>query len=461
MKKFTVIILTIILFGGLPIWAKQEATIQKYDITFQQAYELMLENNNALKAYNELINKQKYEKRAAIGEFLPKIALNATYLHFNENLTLNSSGKVMNFPFSATTMIQDQNVFTMGGFAVWNIFTGGKLLSNHAAARAKLEAADKKYCEIKDNLTLELVKRYYGLRLAKETVQVRLQVKDGMEKHLRDAKLLEKEGMISKSERLHAEVAYSDAVREYKASLRDLNIVEEGLKTLIKSEDANLKDISIEPVSLLFVSNGKDIDVEEMKRNAVANNPQLLQLRAKKKALNAKYHAQMANYSPTVSLVAYDIFAKDNLSQAFPTAAVGVTANWLLFDGLSRYNNVRAANSERKMADYEIADAQYNIESLVVKQYQDLMKYKERYESSDKSLENAKEALRTADLAFREGLGTSLQVTDAQMMLSKVKIERLKSIYDYDVTLADLLKTNGDAREFVNFTVTPEISEAK
>ncbi|MBR1753437.1 TolC family protein [bacterium] len=454
MKKIlTVLIVLIINFNSVSA-KTQEASVQKVDLSFEQAYELMLENNNSLKAYNELINKQKYEKRAALGEFSPKVVMNATYLHFSENWTLNSSGNVMNIPFSATTLIQDRNLFTMGGTAVWNVFTGGKLLSNHAAARAKLEAADHKYREIKDNLTVELVKRYYGLRLARDVVEVRKQVSDGMDKHLRDAKLLEREGMISKSERLHAEVAASDAKRDYKAALRDANIAQEGLKALIKSENANLKDIYVEPKSMLFIYKKSDVDLDQMKENAIANNPQLMQLRAKKKALNAKYHAQMANYSPTVSLVAYDIFATDNLSQAVPHAAFGVTANWLLFDGLSRYNNVRAADSERKMADYEIADAQFNIESLVIKQYEDLMKYKEKYDSSDKNVENAKEALRTADLAFREGLGTSLQVTDAQMMLSKVNIDRLKAIYDYDVTLVDLLKTNGDAKEILHFIVS-------
>lgn len=327
MKKI-LITLTILILSINQIYAEtKEAVVQKVDLSFEQAYELMLENNNSLKAYNELINKQKYEKRAALGEFAPKIMMNATYLHFSDDWTLTSTGSVMGFSFSANTMIQDRNLFTMGGAAVWNIFTGGKLLSNHAAARAKLEAADNKYREIKDNLTVELVKRYYGLRLARDVVQVRQQVYEGMEKHLHDAKLLEKEGMISKSERLHAEVAFSDAKRDYKASLRDANIAQEGLKTLIKSENANLKDIYVEPNSLLFIYKQSDVDMDQMKANALANNPQLMQLRAKKKALNAKYHAQMANYFPTVSLVAYDIFATDNLSQAVPHGALGVTAN--------------------------------------------------------------------------------------------------------------------------------------
>ena len=429
----------------------QKGGIEKVDLTFEQAYELMLENNNALKAYNEMIKQMKYEKRSALGQFSPKVGLNATYMHFNEDLKLTSSVPVMGHTLNATTLIQDQNVFTAGGAVVWNIFTGGKLLSNHAAARAKLEASNEKYKEVKDDLTLELVKRYYGLRLARDVVEVRKQVADGIAQHYRDAKLLEKEGIISKSERLHAEVANEEAQREYKASLRDANVIEEGLKTLIKAENANLKDVYVHPSSLLFVYDDSSIDLAQIKTLSLTNNPQLNQLKAKKKALNAKYHAKMAEYSPTISLFAYDVAGVSHLSEAFPRAAVGGSANWLLFDGLSRYNNVKAANCERKMVDYQIADAQYNIESLINKQYQEMMKNREKYESSTKSIENAKEALRTSTLAFKEGFGTSLQVTDAQMMLSKVKIERLNSIYNYDVALTDLLKTSGDTKALLNF----------
>lgn len=459
MKK----ILSLFFIAGIllvqPVFSAEvkKGGIERVDLTFEQAYELMLENNNKLKAYNELIKQMKFEKRSALGQFSPKVVLNATYIHFDDNLTLTSQGS-MKTPFSPTpitfgaqTLIQDQNVFTAGGAVVWNIFTGGKLLSNHAAARAKLEASNEKYREVQDELTLELVKRYYGLRMARDVVEVRKQVADGIGQHLKDAKLLEKEGIISKSERLHAEVAYADAMRDYKASLRDANVIEEGLKTLIKAQDANLKDVCIQPNSLLFVYDDSTIDIVAMKENVKANNPQLKQLRAKKKALNAKYHAKMANYSPTLSLFAYDVAAASHLSEAFPRAAIGGTANWLLFDGFSRYNDVKAANSERKMVDFEISDAEYNLESLVVKQYQELMKYKEQYDSSSKSIENAQEALRTSSLAFKEGFGTSLQVTDAQMMLSKVKIERLNSIYNYDVTLADLLKTNGDTKAILNY----------
>ena len=79
------------------------------------------------------------------------------------------------------------------------------------------------------------------------------------------------------------------------------------------------------------------------------------------------------------------------------------------------------------------------------------MKQKENYDSSKASLTKAEEALRVASLSFKEGFGTSLQVTDAQMMLLKVKIDRLNAIYNFDVTLTDLLKTNGDTEEIFQY----------
>lgn len=441
----------ILFFSCSSVYAVETETSGLVDLSFEQAYELMLENNNSLKSHNEKIKQTKYEKNSAVGQFSPKVVMNSTYLHLSDEMNLTTRDKVMGMPVSITSHIQDQNLFTFGGGVVWNIFTGGKLLSNHAAARAKYELANEQYRDIKDELTVELVKRYYGLRLAIDVAQVRKQTAECIENHVKDAKLLEKEGVISKAERLHAEVAYADAMRDYKASMRDVNIIEEGLKTLIKADGVNLKGVKIEPASLLFVFDETNVDVEAMKQNALTNNPKIKQLEQKRKIMDAKYNAKVADYMPTVSLFAMDIVGASNLSETIPRGAIGGSANFVLFDGFSRTNDVRAAKSERKSVDYETEDAKYNIECLVVKLYQELMKNKETYDFAEKSLEKAEESLRVANLSFKEGFGTSLQVTDAQMMLLKIKTERLNSIYKYDVTLADLLRTNGDTDEILNY----------
>ncbi len=461
LNKIILIIILLLMFEFSYAAEAKKASVEKVGMTFEQAYELMINNNNAIKATYQEVQAKKYEKRAAVGHFFPKVVLNTSFVHFGDDITvdkgtfgpLSLGGGMINVPAMSLgdIKLQDKNLWTFGGGVVWNIFTGGKILALNSAARAYLEATNEKYKQKTNEYTVELVKRYYGLRLAEDVVQVRKQYLETVSKHLSDAKKLEKEGIISKSERLHADVAYSQAKRDYDASLRDKNIIEEGLKTLIKADDVDLSEVVIAAESPLFMYK-KDLEtINEFKTLAIKENPQLKQLEAKQKIAKANYRAKAANYSPTVSLFAYDIFASRDKSYQIPSWAIGGSINWVLFDGLTRYNELKAAKCVKEQVRYEQADARNNIRALVTKKYQELIKNKEMYESTNVSIENAKEALRTANLAFKEGLGTSLEVTDAQMALSSVKIQRLNAIYNYDIALTELLSTKGSAEEILKY----------
>ena len=123
----------------------------------------------------------------------------------------------------------------------------------------------------------------------------------------------------------------------------------------------------------------------------------------------------------------------------------------MLFDGFSRYNNLKAADALRKEVKYASFAAKNDIESLVVKNYNELLKYKEEYESTDKTIESAQESLRCAMLAFREGYGTSLSVTDAQTMFAAIKIQRLNALYKYDLKLAEMLANIGESDKILEY----------
>src|SRR5574344_641112 len=441
--------------GADAVGETKKATVKKVALSFEQAYELMMANNNAIKACLEEINEKKYQKKAAFGEHFPKIGINSTYSHMSDPVEVRSQSMNLmpGLAISTPSMrLQDENLWSLNVGAVWNVFTGGKILALNSAARAKLEGTNNKYRALTNDLTVELVKRYFGLKMAQQVVVVRQQVLDTTRKHLSDAKKLEAAGIIARSERLHAEVAYSQAKRDFDASLRDVAIVQEALKTLIKSDKVgDLEDVEVYPSTDLFMYNDDFDNLAEVKAIALKENPNLKQLEVKKKLAQANYKSNVANYYPTVSLFAYDIPASSDMSYLMPRWQIGASANWTLFDGLSRYNNLKAADSVRKQVKFEQADANNNIQSLVVKNYEELMKYKEEYESTESSIKSAKEALRVSLCAFNEGLGTSLAVTDADTALSGVKITRLNSIYNYDVTLSDLLRTKGNSEDVLKY----------
>ena len=263
--------------------------------------------------------------------------------------------------------------------------------------------------------------------------------------------MLEEVGIIAKSERLHADVAYSQALCDYNSALRDEEIAEEGLKNLIKAEDVNLSDVKVQILSSLFLYDKELDSLSAYKEKAIANNPDFKQTEVKKQLAKANYRAKAAEYSPVLSVFSYDIAASNNLSHQVPKFGVGAGVNFTLFDGLSRYNNLQAAKHLKEQVKYETLSAKNNIETLVTKTYNELLKYKEQYDSTNKSIESAEEALRTAELAFREGVGTSLSVTDAQSALSAIKIKRLNALYNYDVAFATLLSTQGNSEEISEY----------
>ncbi len=445
MRKKLIAIVFIIFVLNTRVFAQevQKGSVETVEMTIEQAYDLLLANNKSLKVAEEVINEKKYKKRAAIGHFFPKVVLNTTYIGFSQPIGTEVSGRELVF--------QDQNVWGVGGGALWNIFTGGKILAMNSAARANYIGANEKLREVRDNLTSTLIERYYGLKLARDVVTVRKQVFETTQKHLEDAKKLEAAGIIPKSERLHAEVAFSKADREYKAATRDAIVVEDALKSLVKADSVDLKDVVVNPTSKLFIYNKEFEKLAEYQKIASDNSPLLKQMEVKQKLAKANYRSELSNYSPVVSLFAYDIVGSKDLGQGIPRYAMGATANFLLFDGLSRYNNVKAAASVKKQVDLEKEEAENKVTTLVNKQYNELLKYKEQYESTNSAIINAEEALRVSTKSFNEGFGTSLAVTDAQTALAGVKIERLNAIYNYDKCLAELLKSNGKTNEIFNY----------
>lgn len=63
----------------------------------------------------------------------------------------------------------------------------------------------------------------------------------------------------------------------------------------------------------------------------------------------------------------------------------------------------------------------------------------------------AHENYKLRSLAFKEGLATSVEVVDAQMLLSGAKTQRLNAAYNYVKKLAELSVLSGDNDLFFKF----------
>jgi outer membrane protein TolC len=486
MKTRINILLLLALFSllGYTAWGGRPAAVRQ--LSFGQALDLTYQNSHVLKEVSYLQEQKDQERLAAKGLFFPTIGVTASAIMMSDPLeldlnplkdaitplykTLGTYGKfgdvpgltddvatqVMRQKLNAglsqiqnedwTQVIQKQQFAVVAATLQWPVFTGGKILIANKAAGIRQKDVHDVSLQKEGELMSELVERYYGLCLASSVVKVRMEVSDGMQKHLDDALKLENQGIISNADLLQARVYRAQAGRELSKAVRNSTIVNQALINTMAIGDSSL----VEPVSALFYLDSIEPQAYFTSK-ARTNSPLLKQIETKKLLAEQKYKAERSEFFPSIALQGtYDIVNKD-LSNYVPDWEVGVGLKWTIFDGVTRIGKVRAASMQTKqIAEFGIK-AQADIYTTINKLYNELNMYREQLTELETATRYAEEYLRSREKEFQEEVSNSTQVIDARLALAQVRTERLQAMYNYDLTLARLLEYSGMAGDFPSY----------
>ena len=83
--------------------------------------------------------------------------------------------------------------------------------------------------------------------------------------------------------------------------------------------------------------------------------------------------------------------------------------------------------------------------------YSSLIEAWELVQASVKTVEQAQEALRLANVRYGAGTATQLDVLTSQVALTEARLNQLQAYYGYNVALAAMRQAIGLADEFVQF----------
>lgn len=493
-RNSRIIFILLLIFLNVRVFSQDKTAVS---LTFSEAYGQMNQNSHVLKQAGFEIREKEADKKAAFGLRAPRVFVTATAVQMADPLTLDltpvrdainplyevlgkygnfsgvpnpdpkTSGVMPTLPDNISTqvlrgkiqegqaginaaewnkMIQEKRFASVNANFVWPLYTGGKINAANKASQIYEEEAGLHQEQKKGELLSELATRYYGLVLAVQACKVRGQVAEAMKKHLFDSQKLSEQGQIAKVEYLHAQVANSDAERELKKANREAIVVKRALQNTMAVSDSS----DLLPASQLFIL--KNIENEDFFIElALRNNPMLQQVDSKRELAATGVKLEKSNYLPTVALTGtYDLADKD-LSPYMPQWLVGVGVNWSLFEGNARHRKLQAAQFKEDQVEQAGLKAEEDIKTVIKKMHQQLGMQVEQLEELDKTLEFAKTYVESRDKAFHEGLSTSTELVDANLLLAKVKIDRLQAMYNYDVTLATLLQICGSPDMFLAY----------
>lgn len=471
---------------------------QGHLLSFDQAMQIMLEKNPALRRQKEEIKQREYEIKSKRGWRMPSVSLNATAVAMSDPLHLdltpvgetiaplyntlgtygvfsgvpnpdpntNSSMPILPDEMSTAAVrkqmldagqaiesaewdkiIQERNFALVSANFALPIYAGSKINGANQAAEVNLGISQEELRHAEGILLTELVTRYYGLALGIQVVELREEMLKSMDNHYADAKKLFDNGMIAKVELLHAQVARNEAEREVKEARRNVEIIRTGLNATLASDSLG----QIIPASNLFI-NKELTGLTSWIDRAKLLNPQLKQLHGKKELVEIKHKVERNEYFPTIAAMGnYNIVDKD-FSEYMPDWLVGIGMQWTLFEGMSRKNNIRASETLQKQVEYAEQKANNDLEAYLVKLFNELQMQMEQKEELETTLELANEYCSSTENAFSQGFATSTTVVEANTKVLQVKTKRLSVLYNYDVTLAHFLQTAGVPNQFVEFS---------
>jgi hypothetical protein len=299
--------------------------------------------------------------------------------------------------------------------AVLPLYTGGVIPAAQRGQR-RPRTGQRRARSTRQSLTVQLAQAYFGQRLAEQAVDVRRDVRDGLNRHLSDAEKLEREGFATRAQRLQATVARDKAEREARRR-NDLATLKAALATLLRSGG------EVQPVSPLFVQRAPLEPVASFERTAQAaaaagsracgrwwrrpnracacSRPLKPQIRLRPVRLppprrNADRSGLGVRHRPEVHL---------------PVAELATGAD-------------RAARAQQEQAEAGLREAENQVALGVRKAWNELETARQQFVLLDSSIAQAQENLRLQELAFREGQATSLDVIDARLGLRRPRRAR-------------------------------------
>lgn len=441
-----------------------QAQTGKYSLTLQEAVKLMNANNPTIRMTDKAISIAQGERQKLNAFWYPMLNTSGMYVHLSNKVEVKQPLNTYTEPvkefvqsvipneqfitsilnqvgsYSLSVPLLQRNLTTWDANFSWPVFTGGKRMYATCIGNRMVDLAKAGKAETHAVLQTELIQTYFSLQLADKILEVRKQTYRNLQQHYEHALKLEANGMITKAERLFAEVNRQEAKREWETARQEREVAHQALRSLL-----NLQEMETEilPVSPLFISEHLP-DSLYFKNLIPISNYSLSKLRLEESIAENQLRISKSAYLPTIALFGKQTLYAHHLPRnLMPRTLIGIGFTWNLFDGLNREANVRVSRLAKESIALEKEKAENTLDVLVQKLYSELQEAQDEMNTLQTTITMSEELLRIRRKSFEEGMATSTEVMDAEVILSKVRIAMLLAMYQFDVSLASLCSVCG------------------
>jgi len=282
---------------------------------------------------------------------------------------------------------------------------------------------------------------YYALLAARHLKEVGEETVRQSKEHLDQAKGFYEAGTRTKFDVTNAEVTLTNAQLDL---IKANNAVTIARVTLANA--MGVPNYPIGELEELLTFEKMEITEEQALKEGLAARPDLLSLQAQRSAAEASVRSAQRTNFPVLSGVADYVYSNGFGGDGYHFDHdwdVGATLTLPIFSGFLIESQVAQARANLTVIGANEESLRQDVILAIHTAYSTLVETEERVKTAEVVVRQAQENLDLANGRFQAGVGTSIEQTDAQVLLANAKTSRIQALFDYRVAAAALLKAMG------------------
>lgn len=430
---------------------------QHQAMSVEQAVKYALQNSTAIANAHlnvEIASARVNETRAA---GLPQITGSASLMHYPEiqRFVLENTP---NTPFYTNQLADDAPIAF--GLQLANSLTGtlsatqllfnGSYLVGLRAAKTYKELSAKELKQAKISLSEQIQKTYYTILVNQEKTKLFDLSINRLDSTYRETKALYKNGFVEQIDIDRLEVSLNNLKAEKQKSDRMLRLATLGLKLQmgmpVKDSirlTSTLEDIQIENISPAntTIDYSKRIEYQTLQTQKALAGLDM-------ENVKSGYYPSLVGLATLgVNSAASKIENLGNVSEKnryAPYGFIGISLNVPVFDGFQKKFKYQQSKLTLQKVNQGMKQMENTIDLELEQANISLANAQTNLDIQKRNLKLAQEVVRVSKVKYRLGVGSNLEVTNAEAALKESQTNYYTALYDFIIAKIDLDKAQGN-----------------
>jgi len=431
-----------LLLGPVMVQASGLPQTLNLDESIQQAFK----ESPALRSAQVAIQGAEFKKDQARSGFLPKLGTQYNYSHVDKAPFVRTPAQnygSIQIP-SSTTTIGTQDNYALYLILEQPIFTGMAITRNYELAELGVDVSRIKLAQERLNLAYKVKEAYWNILKAQKLYMVADQTVSQIADHVRVAQDYYNVGLIPLNDLLKSEVQLADAKQNLIKAENSLLLAKSNFNTLLRlpfEKDTEVQDIlTYQP----FTRPWEDCLQEALKRR-----PEIREIETQIEMAQKNIQLAQSEYFPQVVLQGR--YIKQGDSPGVSGSPFVYADNWDIVAAMKwnlwEWGRTHYLEQERIKQREQVKETLTQIKDFIRLEVKDayliLREAEKSFTLAEKSIAQAEENHRISEFRYREQVATSLEVLDAQTLLTQAKNNLYQALYAYNLAHSRLMRAMG------------------